>query len=306
MTFLELAKKILLKNIDPLTPNEIWQIACNEGHDKNLNSKGKTPWATLGAQLYVSAKSNPNNIFSLTNSRPKRFYLTSLKSKINFDKNIQEKSTSSPIKKKHSFKEIDLHPFLTYYASLYLKVATKTINHLNSSKSEFGEWVHPDMVGCYFPFNEWKSEVYDLSSSIGNVTISLFSFELKRELNFGNLRSSFFQTVSNSTWANESYLVAAEISNEEEFTKELTRLSSAFGIGVIKLNIEEPDSTEIILPAKIRETLDWDTIDKLTMNNDFTEFLTRIKIDISSKKVHAKEYDKVFDNEELKKTILKN
>jgi hypothetical protein len=138
------------------------------------------------------------------------------------------------------------------------------------------------------------------------VTISLFSFELKRELNFGNLRSSFFQTVSNSTWANESYLVAAEISNEEEFTKELTRLSSAFGIGVIKLNIEEPDSTEIILPAKIRETLDWDTIDKLTMNNDFTEFLTRIKIDISSKKVHAKEYDKVFDNEELKKTILKN
>ncbi len=138
------------------------------------------------------------------------------------------------------------------------------------------------------------------------MTINLFSFELKQELNFSNLRASFFQTVSNSTWANESYLVAAEISNEEEFTKELTRLSSSFGIGVIKLNIEEPDSTEIILPAKIRETLDWDTIDKLTMNNDFTEFLTRIKIDISSKKVHAKEYDKVFDNEELKKTILKN
>lgn len=144
------------------------------------------------------------------------------------------------------------------------------------------------MVGCYFPFDEWKPEVYDLSSSIGNVSINLLSFELKRELNFSNLRESFFQSVSNSSWANESYLVAAEISNEEEFIKELTRLSSSFGIGVIRLNLEDPDSTQIILPAKNRETLDWDTIDKLTMNNDFKEFLSRVKIDISSKKYIAK------------------
>ena len=305
MTFLELANVILSKNIDPLTPNEIWQYACNEGLDKKLNSKGKTPWATLGAQLYVSVKANPKSIFSLTNSRPKRFYLSSLKSKIDFN-NANVKAPPSSSKTKNNVYEKDLHRFLAYYASLYLKVATKTINHLHSSKKEFGEWVHPDMVGCSFPFNEWKTEVFDLSSEIGSVTINLFSFELKQELNFGNLRASFFQTVSNSTWANESYLVAAEISNEEEFTKELTRLSSSFGIGVIKLNIEEPDNTEIILPARTRDTLDWDTIDKLTMNPDFTEFLTRIKIDMSSKKVHTKEYDEVLDSESLKKSIQKN
>ncbi len=81
------------------------------------------------------------------------------------------------------------------------------------------------MVGCYFPLDEWKPEVFELSSSIGNVSIRIFSFEIKQELNFNNLREAFFQTVSNSSWANESYLVAAKIQNDEEFSNELKRLS---------------------------------------------------------------------------------
>lgn len=300
MTFLELAERILKDIKKPLTSNEIWQLAVEKGYDKELKSDGKTPWATLGAQMYVNAKDHPKSIFAQTDSRPKRFYLKSQASQIDLTAEVETVETKSK-KKKFDFLEKDLHPYLAYYAYYYLKSYTKTINHSQSSKKEFGEWVHPDMVGCYFPFEEWKPEVYDLSSSIGNVSINLLSFELKRELNFSNLRESFFQSVSNSSWANESYLVAAEISNEEEFIKELTRLSSSFGIGVIRLNLEDPDSTQIILPAKNRETLDWDTIDKLTMNADFKEFLSRVKIDISSKKIHGKEYDTVLDVETLKK-----
>ncbi len=129
----------------------------------------------------------------------------------------------------------------------------------------------------------------------------MLSFELKRELSFGNLRESFFQTVSNSSWANESYLVAAEISEEEEFRSELSRLSTSFGIGVIKLNFDDPHSSDIIFPAKYREALDWETINKLTMNSDFKEFISTVKIDITSKKIHKKEYDQVPDIEALKR-----
>lgn len=300
MTFLELAEKVLKEVKTPLTANEIWQLGTEKGYDKQLNSEGKTPWATLGAQIYVNTKDHPKSPFLQTDTRPKRFYLKSQSSIIdlNVDSVIEEPKIK---KKKFDFLEKDLHTYLTYYAYYHLKCYTKTINHSQSTKKEFGEWVHPDIVGCYYPFDEWKSEVYDLSSTIGNVSIKLLSFELKRELSFGNLRESFFQTVSNSSWANESYLVAAEISNEPEFQNELTRLSSSFGIGVIKLNLADPHSSEITLPAKYRENLDWDTIDKLTMNSDFKEFLTRVKIDISSKKTHKKEYDLIVDLETLKK-----
>lgn len=306
MTFLELAAQVLKDEIRPLTATEIWTIAEAKGYDKKLNSGGKTPWATLGAQIYVNAKDNPRTLFAQTDSRPKKFYLKSQTIQIDLTEVEREtiEVSKTPIKKKKfEYLEKDLHPLLTYFAYFHLRCFTKTINHSHSPKKEFGEWVHPDIVGCYFPFDEWKSEVYDLSSAISNTTIKLFSFELKRELSFSNLRESFFQTVSNSTWANESYLVAAEISKEQEFRDELSRLSTSFGIGVIQLNIEDADSSEIIFPATNRENLDWETINKLTMNTDFKEFISTVKIDITSKKIHKKEYDTIYEAKKLK---LKN
>lgn len=301
MTFIELAERVLKEEKRPLTANEIWTLATEKGYDKQLNSEGKTPWQTLYAQIYVSAKDNPKTPFAKTDSRPKKFYLKSQATHIDLSETAVTSEPTTIKKKKFEFLEKDLHPFLTYYAYYHLRCYTKTINHSLSSKKEFGEWVHPDIVGCYFPLDDWKQEVYELSSSIGNISIRLLSFELKRELSFGNLRESFFQTVSNSSWANESYLVAAEVSDEQEFRDELSRLSTSFGIGVIRLNLEDPHSSEIIFPAKYREALDWETINKLTMNADFKEFISTVKIDITSKKIHKKEYDQVQDIETLKK-----
>ncbi len=300
MTFLELAEKVLGEEKRPLTSIEIWTLATEKGYDKQLNSEGKTPWATLGAQIYVNAKDHPKSPFARTESRPKKFYLKSQTKQIDLSATALSKVPTVTKKKKFDFLEKDLHSFLTYYAYYHLHCYTKTINHSQSSKKEFGEWVHPDLVGCYFPLDDWKQEVYELSSSIGNISIRLLSFELKRELNFSNLRESFFQTVSNSSWANESYLVAAEVSEEEDFRNELARLSTSFGIGVIKLNLEDPHSSEIIFPAKYREALDWETINKLTMNTDFKEFISTVKIDITSRKIHKKEYDLVQEIEILK------
>lgn len=161
------------------------------------------------------------------------------------------------------------------------------------------------MVGCYFPLDEWKSEVFEFSSAIGNVSVRLSSFEIKRELNFSSLRESFFQTVSNSSWADEGSFVASEISKDEDFLNELKRLSTSFGIGVIRINIEDPDSTEVLFPAKFKEYLDWDAVNKLAMNPDFREFLKRVKNDISSKEIRKDLYDKILSKEELIELVKK-
>jgi len=297
MTFLELAERVLREQKRPLTANEIWTLATETGYDKQLNSEGKTPFLTLSAQIYVNAKDNPKSPFAQTNSRPKKFYLKSQASQLDLSDTAIAKESTVVKKKRFDYLEKDLHSYLTFYAYSRLRCYTKTINHSHSTKKEFGEWVHPDIVGCRFLFEDWKQEVYELSSSIGNISTQLLSFELKRELSSGNLRESFFQTVSNSSWANESYLVAAEISEEPDFRDELSRLSTSFGIGVIKLNLES--SSEVIYPAKYREALDWETINKLTMNPDFKEFISNVKNDITSRKPHRKEYDQVQDLETL-------
>ena len=161
---------------------------------------------------------------------------------------LEESDTISKTRKKEKYTERDLHKVLSYFAYNYMRVYTKTIFHEKSKKKDKGanEWLHPDLVGFYFPLKEWEKQVLELSSNTGSTPIRLYSFEMKKSLDFNNIRAAFFQTVSNSSWANESYLVAADISNDSEFLEELKRLSASFGIGIIKLNVQEPDDSNII------------------------------------------------------------
>jgi len=306
LTFLKLAERVLEEEKKAMSSTDIWNLAKSKGYDQLLRSHGKTPWATLGAQLYCNVRDRKDSPFVKIGTRPKLFHLRRLvkSNELNLIEQSQEEKIILP--QKSGYLEKDIHPFLTYYANYYLKAYTKTIQHSRSKKKEFGEWIHPDMVGCYFPVEDWKSEVVEFGSTIGSLAIKLFSFEIKRELTFGNLREAFFQTVSNSSWAHEGYLVAAEISADEDFQFELRRLSSSFGIGIIRINIEETDSSETIFPARTNENLDWDMVNKLAINRDFKEFLKRINIDISSKEIRKEKYDKVLDQEYLIKTIKRN
>lgn len=301
--FLKLAEKILKDSDYPLAGSDIWALVEKAGLDKQLPTKGKTPWNSLAAQMYVEVRDNPNSIFGATETRPKRFFLKS--------NDKAAKSALSilpavlPKKEEPKFLEKHLHPFLAYHGFYYQKAYLKTIRHSKSEKKEFGEWVHPDMVGCYFPFGDWTNEVVEVSTLLGASAFKLFSYELKRQLSLSNLREAFFQTVSNSSWANETYLAAADIDTDADFTNELERLSSAFGVGIIKLNIQDPDSSELILPARSRESIDWETANKLaTMNPDFRDFLKRIRTDIASREVRREMYDKVLDADELLQGLM--
>ena len=114
------------------------------------------------------------------------------------------------------------------------------------------------------------------------------------------------RTVSNSSWAHQGYLVAADIKENGDFLKELKRLSGSFGIGVISLDVNNPDDSAVLYPAAERETLDWDSINKLAAENiDFAHFLRDVRIDLDGKKVHPAEYDKFeADVDKLKASMI--
>lgn len=306
ITFLELAKKVLKEENKPITVEDIWQFAQEKGYDTLVATKGKTPWRTIGAQIYVDIRDNDDSPFIKIDSKPRKFFLKELASEevLKKIKETEEKIIEAPTETKYT--EKDLHPLLTYYAYTYMGVHTKTIRHQKSTRKTYAQWLHPDLVGVYFPIDEWTTEVLDFGMVVGSRLVKLYSFEMKKELTFSNIRESFFQTVSNSSWANEGYLVAPKISQDEEFMFELKRLSTSFGIGIIKIGIEDPDSSEIIFPAKFKTELDWDTINKLAGENaDFKDFITRIKNDLSSKEVIKEKYDQVYNAEKLIEMIKK-
>ena len=60
--------------------------------------------------------------------------------------------------------------------------------------------------------------------------------------------------------------------------KELRMLSSLHGIGMIHLNAENPAESQIIIPAKERNEIDWDTANRLAEENrDFLDYIKLIR-----------------------------
>jgi hypothetical protein len=132
---------------------------------------------------------------------------------------------------------------------------------------------------------QWQMEIFDIVNYTGNQPVKIYSYELKKELDFSNLRESYFQAVSNSSWANEGYLVAAEIDRSDDFLSEITRLANSFGIGLIALNTSNPDDSEILIQAHQRDILDIEMMNKISeINPDFKKFLMGIRDPLSIKK----------------------
>src|SRR5207247_6889174 len=105
------------------------------------------------------------------------------------------------------------------------QVCTKTIFHEKSKHSALNQWVHPDMVGFYSPINDWNEKLLEFNKSTDKTAIQLFSFEIKVEVDKGNYRECFFQAVSNSSWANEGYMVTCRVQQQDDVLSELERLA---------------------------------------------------------------------------------
>ncbi len=311
MTNKEIGKKVLEQAEEPLSAEEIWERACEMGLDKELSSIGKTPIATLGSQLGEHDISNDKKQFYVANKKG-RSYCYWLKSRerefppqetpdAKEEDNEQSECSGTAKKQKNSFHERVLHPLLVKFLSEdpNFKLLCKTIRHEECKKGEGGEckWNYPDIVGVYFPYNKYKEETLKFLHHTGQEKHKLFSFELKKELSFSNLKESYFQAVSNSTWANEGYLVVFE-EIKDKVLGELRRLNQSFGIGVIKLESEISNS-KILLPAKERE-IDIPTLNMLIEQSpkDFKPFMANI-----NKQIEAG-FDKQIDMNDFFKELL--
>lgn len=295
LTFFKIAKLTLERTKRPLTPYEIWEEFSKLEEAKNFSTKGKTPWHTIGAEIYVDLRDNPDSEFHLFSKRPSRF---TLKKYADIEGGRSEK-----IVKERSFHERDLHPLLSVfvYANQHFKSRVKTIKHEHSKTKKKGqnEWLHPDLVGVYFPFDDYHEKTIKIQTSLLSNSVKLYSFEMKKELDFSNLREYYFQAVSNSSWANEGYLVVANLNDDSEFIDELRRLNNSFGIGLIKLNIENIHESEILFQSKGNIELDWGTINRLVEDNtDFEDFIINVEEDIRIGKVKGT-YDQILTETEL-------
>ena len=141
--------------------------------------------------------------------------------------------------------------------------------------------------------------VVHLAQSSGAIAAKLYSFELKVAIDFTTLREYFFQAVSNSSWAHEGYLVIAEIEEDPEFREELKRLSQSFGIGVIQLDTAQVEDSEILLAARERSEVDWETVNRIAeINPDFKDFVDSVGKSITINQVAAKGFDPVLTDSE--------
>jgi uncharacterized protein len=72
-------------------------------------------------------------------------------------------------------------------------------------------------------------------------------------------------------------LVAAEVQGVDTI-KELRMLFSLHGIGLIKLNVEDPTESQVLIPARERLEVDWATCDRLVKENkDFLQFIRLVR-----------------------------
>jgi len=274
LSFLDLASVVLGAEKRPMTFDEIWEHAQSSGLAGRLRTKGKTPAATLGALLYTSVKKS-DSPFTKVGARPARFFLKELAASIP-PPSVGEVATPRTRTRTRSFSERDIHPLLVRFAEDNFSVYCKTIFHERSLKKseKQNQWLHPDIVGFSLTSGDWDHAVVQLAQSTGSSAARFYSFEMKIALDFTTLREFFFQAVSNSSWAHQGYLVAAEIDEDTEFREELKRLSQSFGIGVIQLDLDEPIDSLILYPAEERSEIDWETVNRIsTVNSDFADFI---------------------------------
>lgn len=294
-TFRQFIIDVLEDSSRPLTFMEIWESGLKMKLDQKLGSTGKTPWQNIGALLYTDIK-NEDSIFYIASKQPTTFYLKSKKDSLILTDNIQILEEKQ---QKENTKERSLHPLLVkfLYEDPNFNLYCKTIFHEKSTKSVSGrdKWNYPDVVGVHFPFDEnYSEETLRLLKNTNQFIFKLYAFEIKVRINWGNLKESYFQAVSNSSFANEGYLVVYE-DFEDDILQELMRLQQSFGIGVIKLEKNSIES-RVLLPSKHRE-LDIQTIDMLIEKKpNFRDFINTINEDLEIGKRHKitkAKYDRI-------------
>lgn len=240
----------------------------------------------LGAEIGVRLAQKKHPEVKTTEGRPRKYYYSD-KSDSAEVAAAESASLAPPSAKagntttaEPKLSEHALYPLLAAYLRDEFGVFAKRIDEKRSANKRGpngNRWLYPDMVGMEDLGADWHQEVRDCVNQYSDKRTKLWSFEAKLLINRSNVRECFFQAVSNSSWANFGYLVAAEIEGQDTL-KELRMLSAAHGIGLLKLDTENPAESQVLIPARESSEIGWDTANRLaTENRDFLEYLKLVK-----------------------------
>lgn len=256
--------------------------------------------AEIGAQKDQIIKID-NHVFWQDKPRPRIYWYDPDKNvgdaiSVETDEDYDEVEIEIPSIGAKSLTEHDLYPILIDYLKSELKLYCQRIDEKrskNSRGSGGNQWLHPDIVAMQPIDKEWNELIRSCVKQGAGQSVRLWSFEVKKELNGANARKSFFQAVSNSSWANEGYLVATSIS-DSKVEQELRMLSSLHGIGVILLNPENPSESEMMLPSKTRSEVDWQSVNRILVENvDFKDYIELVSTYYQTGRVRARDWNKV-------------
>lgn len=151
-------------------------------------------------------------------------------------------------------------------------------------------WFYPDVVGMEDLSQNWHREIKNIVQQPAD-KIRLYSFNVNALINPTNVGEVFFQAVSNATWANFGYLVASEIEDKDTL-EELKILTSLRDIGFIRLNVENASKSQVLIPAKERTKIDWNTVNYLAQENrDFLDYIKRVGQFYQADKVYEPRHD---------------
>lgn len=256
-----------------------------ECEEKKRNSKSLQTDADLLQQLVAEIGANRPLIqkrspqVRTTAERPRRYFWSEAtdEAAVAEAEGITVPQANAPTAEPE--REHDLYPKLTRFLSaewgLFSKrIDEKTASNKNGPKGN--QWLYPDLVAMEDLTRDLEREVRDWLSTAGAKKVRLWAFEVKLLLNRSNVREAFFQTVSNSSWANFGYLVAADIQGEETI-RELRMLAALHGVGVILLDSSSPeDASEVLIPARERVEIDWANANRLAAENK--DFMGVVKL----------------------------
>lgn len=289
-------KEAILQSLEDLkstsTHSDVYEQIIKQNYYDFRN--GKTPKATISAQLGTFIRNNDTRVKRIkVEGGAFGYYLAKNEQDINLE-DISAQVNKEDITVGTTYHERDLHKLL----SSYLKnqnIYSKTIFHEQSKNSNDShqKWIHPDMIGI--KFTKLSSKVNQTFMKVLNKsdTFKLTSYEIKKDINTDyELKKSYFQAVSNSSWANYGYLVALDIS--DNLMDEMERLNQSFGIGIIELN-SNPYESKILFSSKYKE-LDFKTIDKLCkVNKDFEDFVELTEKSLTASDRYIESIEKELD-----------
>ena len=223
-------------------------------------------------EIYSSKNTWVKKGISITAGRPRKYYY--IVEDIEKEKKICEEN-----EKKHNQPEKELYPILAQYCNS-INIKTLRIDEKEPKKDKgknYNKWLHADVVGFKDLISDFNKQTKECLIEYADERSYLYSFEVKAgTIETSDLRKYFFQTVSNSSWANYSYLVAEDV-NDKAF-EELQLLCSSFNIGYIQLNIDEPQESQIVIKAP-KTSLDWNMINRIANENkDFQKYLDNITL----------------------------